>query len=389
MLPSLGFWIKTAFLFLFRSGRSTAVLSLMLLTAVATLIFLSALAVGISDAMIRNSVSLYSGHISGFALPQALKRENLFVEGVTNVLKRLSRYGILSNEGRIETVVLIGIDPLEELKSAAIWKKTLKGKYLKGRERAVFLSRPLAEKLDVEPGEDLRFSSGPGAASTRFTVSGIYQTGIDQLDRSIAFCPLAVIPAGAETWSAAIFLEEGADPESVISIYHRALSEEYDFKSWAELMPDLKQLVDLNYISMGFVTVLVFGVVSLGIACAFVIFILKNLREYGIMKAMGATPGEMALLIVAEVILMNLAACFIGVLVGVLAVFVVGKTGIDLTAFTSHNRYFTVSAVIFPRLTFYSLGLPPALAFLGSLAAAIWPAVLVARRKAADVLRIV
>ena len=389
MLQALGCWIKTAFLFLYRSGRSTAVLSLMLFTAVATLIFLSALAVGISDAMIRNSVSLYSGHISGFALPQTLTRKDLFVKGVANVLERVSRDGILSKDGRIESVTLIGIDPLEERKSTAVWKKIVEGKYLKRRERAVVLGRLLAEKLKVEPGEDLRFSSGPGAASTRFTVSGVYQTGIDHLDRSVAFCPLEVIPAGTDTWSAAIFLEEGVNPESIISIYHRTLPEEYDFKSWSELMPDLSQLVDLNYISMGFVTVLVFGVVSLGIGCAFVIFILKNLREYGIMKAMGSTPGEMALLIVAEVILMNLAACFVGVLVGVLAVFLVGKTGVDLTAFTSHNRYFTVSAVIFPRLTSYSLGLPPALAFLGSLAAAIWPAVLVARRKAADVIRIV
>ena len=55
-----------------RSGRSTAALSLMVVTAVATLIFLSALAVGVNDAMIRNTVELYGGHISGFNLPAAL-----------------------------------------------------------------------------------------------------------------------------------------------------------------------------------------------------------------------------------------------------------------------------------------------------------------------------
>jgi ABC-type lipoprotein release transport system permease subunit len=162
----------------------------------------------------------------------------------------------------------------------------------------------------------------------------------------------------------------------------------YEFRSWAELMPDLRQLIDLNYISMGLVMVLVFGVVSLGIACGFVIFILKNLREYGIMKAMGTTPGEVALLLVSEVMLLNLAASCIGLILGALAVFLVGKTGIDLTAFTSYNRYFAVSAVIFPRLTPYSLGLPPVLAFFFSLVAAIWPAVLVARKRAAEVLRI-
>ena len=66
-------------------------------------------------------------------------------------------------------------------------------------------------------------------------------------------------------------------------------------------MPDLRQLIDLNYVSMSMVTVLVFGVVSLGIACAFVIFIMKHLREYGIMKAMGVTAGEMMRLIIMEI----------------------------------------------------------------------------------------
>lgn len=94
------------------------------------------------------------------------------------------------------------------------------------------------------------------------------------------------------------------------------------------------------------------------------------------------------LLLVSEVMLLNLAASLIGLTLGALAVFLVGKTGIDLTAFTSYNRYFAVSDVIFPRLTPYSLGLPPLLAFFFSLTAAIWPAVLVARRRAAEVLRI-
>ena len=389
MFKSLGFWTRTAFLFLLRSGRSTAVLSLMVVTAVSTLIFLSALAVGINDAMVRNSVSLYSGHISGFGLPVGLNKESLVVEGVASVLQRLALPGILSHEDRIETVTLIGINPEEELKSTALWKKTLQGSYLKPGERALFMSQPLAESLGVQPGDSLRFSPGPKATSTPFTVSGVYRTGIDQLDRGIVFCPLEMMPVKTDSWQAAIFLKEGVDPAAVIATYRATLTQAHHFKPWAELMPDLRQLIDLNYISMGFVIVIVFSVVSLGIACGFIIFILKNMREYGIMKAMGATPGEMARLIVIEVILMNLAASGIGVIVGVLAVFLVGKTGIDLSAVTSYNRYFAVSAVIFPRLTAYSLGLPPAVALLFSLAAAIWPAVLVARQKAVAVLRAV
>ena len=105
------------------------------------------------------------------------------------------------------------------------------------------------------------------------------------------------------------------------------------------------------------------------------------------MKAMGATPQEIAYFIVVEVMLLNLTASSIGVLIGVFLVFIASHSGIDLTYFTSHNRYFVVSGVVFPRLTFFSLCLPPILAFFFSLVSAIWPAAIVTRKKAADILR--
>lgn len=108
------------------------------------------------------------------------------------------------------------------------------------------------------------------------------------------------------------------------------------------------------------------------------------------MKAMGVTTAEMSMLIVAKVALMNLIACAVGLLIGVFAVLAVAHMGgIDITAFTSHNRYFAVSGVIYPRLTAFSLWAPPTTSLLFSLLAATWPAALVARKKAADILRLV
>jgi ABC-type lipoprotein release transport system permease subunit len=155
-------------------------------------------------------------------------------------------------------------------------------------------------------------------------------------------------------------------------------------------MPDLKQLIDLEAISMAIVILLVFGVVAIGIACSFVIFIIRNMREYGILKSMGVTASEISVLIIVKVVLMNLFACVMGLLIGLLAVAAVSHMGgIDISAFTSHNRYFAVSGVILPRLTMFSLWTPPATSLLFSLIAAFWPAALVARQKAAEVLRMV
>jgi len=74
---------------------------------------------------------------------------------------------------------------------------------------------------------------------------------------------------------------------------------------------------------------------------------------------MGVTPLEISFLIATEVSMMNLAASCGGVVLGVAVTYLVSSTGIDLTAFTSHNRYFAVSGIVIPRLTVYSLWAPP------------------------------
>jgi len=381
------FWIKTASLFLVRSRSSTVVLTLMVLSAVSTLIFLSSLAIGINDAMIRNSVGLFSGHISGFNIPDDITKKQLFTEGVSGVLKRIPTSGYLYYRDHLEIVTLISVAPAEEKKFTAIWKKAFKGRYLEPGKKEIFLSQPIAERLNVEPGDTIGFKSGTDSIPLKLTVAGIYKTGIDQFDRGISFCTLGALPVKPSPWNAAIFLNSGVDKDLIVGKYRNIKLNHISFKTWSDLMPDLQQLIELNYISMSIVIVLVFMVVSSGIAGSFSIFILKNIREYGIMKAMGITPMETASLIFSEVILINLVASSIGIIVGAAAVFLFENIGINLSAYTSHNQYFIVSGMIFPRLTVFSLCLPPASALLFSIPAAVWPTALVIKRNAADILR--
>ena len=68
-------------------------------------------------------------------------------------------------------------------------------------------------------------------------------------DRGLAFCPHTAVPQKADAWQAAVFVQEGYDPEAVIAEYRRTLPAGLEFKSWKMMMPDLVQLIDLNYFS--------------------------------------------------------------------------------------------------------------------------------------------
>lgn len=381
------FWVRTAALFLVRSGRSTPVLSLMVVASVGVLIFLSALTVGVNDAMVLNSVGLYAGHITGTDLPAEVTPEELRVPGVRAVVRRFPVPGILRHGDRVEWVTLVLSDLAQEARATVLPRKLVEGRMPVAGEHAVLLGRATAERLAAHPGDEVSFRHAPSAPPSSLAVAGVYRTGVETLDGGLALGPTGAVPTPARGWSAAVFLREGVDPGAVVARYRALFGPAIRFQTWEERMPDLRQLIDLNYVSMGIVTVIVFGLVALGISCAFVIFILKNLREYGIVKAMGVTPAETTLLIGGEVVLMSLAAAALGVALGVATVLLFRRTGIDLTALTSHNRYFAVSGVVVPRLTPYSLWIPPTLAVLFSLAAAVWPAVTVVRSRTADVLR--
>jgi len=385
-----GFWTRIAAQFLIRSGRSTATLSFMVVTAVAALIFLSALSIGVNDAMLRNTVELFSGHITGYELDSSIHPQDLAIKGVRGALKRIYRQGILTTNGISLPLMLCGIDPEKEAALTALPKKVIEGSYPRNGKAELLISETLATELGIVKGDAVSFITPSNEELFQGTVSGIYRTGIDQLDRKISFVPASTIKGAQTTWTAAVFLEHRASTADIIQRYHKKFSGNYRFVSWQTLMPDLRQLIDLENISMTIVIILVFVVVAIGITCSFVIFIIKNIREYGIMKAMGVTTREMSLLITVQVVLMNAIACVVGMFIGCLIVWGVAVAGgIDIGRFTSHNQYFSVSGIIIPRLTPFSLGAPPAISLLFSLAASIWPVVLLARQRTADILRMI
>jgi ABC-type lipoprotein release transport system permease subunit len=148
----------------------------------------------------------------------------------------------------------------------------------------------------------------------------------------------------------------------------------------------LTQLLELNDICVNILVLIVLGVVSLGCAGSFAIFVVSRIKEYGVLRAMGVTGLETGILICLQVILMNVVASAVGVLAGILAVWLFGRAGIDLSVWTSHNRYFAATALIFPRLSIGAAAIPPAVSLGFCFIAAVWPVWLVVSQKTCDII---
>lgn len=381
------FILKLAGLMLWRSWRATVILSFMIVSSVAALVFMSALAVGTSDAMIRNSTGLYSGHIVGNSMTAA-EVQQLTMPGVKQILVRQHQPVLLRSNNNLEPIVLIGVDPAQEKQAAAYWKKTVKGAYLSEKEgdETIFLSQETAKRLNVDIGQPVSLINRHGLQLKTLTVAGIYKTGITYLDQGMAFCSTQAMPTGEGSFSVAVFLQADA-PLDEIAAQYRKRHPAATFTTWGEFMPDLKQLIDLEYFCMAIVILLVFAIVSVGISCTFLIFTLKSMREHGIMKAMGLQSADTALLLLTQIGLLTISAATMGTLIGTLIVWVFSNIGIDIGAYISHNQYFAVSGILYPRLTGLALFAPPIVAVVFSLIAAVWPIAYVLRKNPADILR--
>lgn len=171
---SLGFWLKTAAAFVFRSGRTTAALGAVICIAVAALVFLSAVATGVNDSMIGNSTGLYTGQISGEDLPADLTPEALALPGVATVLRR---YPIPGTVTKVEThasgagetglagldlhLVLTAFNPEAEKETCFLWKKIVSGAWPVSGGNGMLLSSRAALALEAGPGDPLYSGRDP------------------------------------------------------------------------------------------------------------------------------------------------------------------------------------------------------------------------------------
>ena len=378
--------ITLARLVLMRSWRSTLVLGGMVTLAVGSLILMAALAVGTNDAMIRNTTGLFSGHIRLSGRDVGSVPFQNMQQGLVGLRRVQVPALIQAGTNRFEPVQLIGVDPSREQAITAFPKKVVSGQYLRDGIPNILISSSAADRLKVSVGDRLTLLVNTEKAVLNVSVCGIYRTGMSSFDSGIAFIPLSLVRPFASQMSYAVFMSPTMDlDQAVLSL--RQSFPGMSVAPWTEFMPDLKQLIDLDNICMGILIVLVFAIVAAGLASIFTVFTLKNLRDHGVMQALGFRGRDTALFLIFQIAMLTVFAAAVGTVFGWGLVEVIALHGIDISQFTSHNQYFSVSGLLYPRLTWMVLCAPPLVAIFFSLLAAVWPVSLIARRTPAEILR--
>jgi putative ABC transport system permease protein len=207
--------------------------------------------------------------------------------------------------------IVYGIN-IEEQKALKPWWK-VEGRYFKDDESGVMVvGRSLAEKENLKVGQVLDF--GPDKVPT--TIVGILERTGNQ-DDEFHFLPL--------TEAQRIFGKQGqlttiaikVDDISRISAISKKLEEIPDIQvvTMTQVMGTIMNLVGSAQALLFSVIIIALFISAVGIINTLIMSVNERTREFGMMKAVGASGWDVSRLIMIETLIITLAGCVVGLAV--------------------------------------------------------------------------
>lgn len=233
------------------------------------------------------------------------------LEGLLNNNPNIERYspyiakeGVIKSEENMAGVLLKGVDASYDISFFA--EHIVEGELPRightPRTKDVLLSQPIAQKMDAEVGDriEIVFVDERGdMLRDRFSVSGVYKTGLDVIDDAIALTDMPNVAreydgnvakvTGYEVW-----LKEGADAMAVERDINEHLREIYlnegvlaEAFTIERVFPDIFGWLATHDMNALVITVIMIIVALLNMTTALLVIVLERQRMIGELRAMG------------------------------------------------------------------------------------------------------
>ena len=291
---------------------------------------------------------------------------------VAGVSPMVSGSGLALRGEASQAIALMGVDLDRYDRVVGLRSKVVSGSARLAPGEAI-VGRELAADLGVRVGDRLtvQTSGASGTVSDSVRVTALVDLGVKDLNRRTVIVPLRAaqsllaLPGGATQID--LTLKDVWVAQTLASELQTRLP--YKIESWQESNAQLVSALNAQSISTAIIRGVVLAVVVLGIASVLVVSVVQKGREIGILRAMGATRGQVLRVFLVQGAVVGVLGSVLGLLLAVALIwvfthFVRGSDGLPL----------------------FSIALPPAMALQVALIASVCgvlAAVAPARRAAA------
>jgi ABC-type lipoprotein release transport system permease subunit len=396
---------------IWRNPRRTILTVCAITFASVLLVFMLSFQFGSYETMINTSVKISTGHLQIQAENYQEKKNIRFVisnpqtiaDMVTKIPEvkaytfRGQAFSLISSEDRTYGVVVTGINPQREADVSRLKKLVRDGNFLSANDvNQAVVGMLLAKNLRVTVGDELTLL-GQGRdgsiAATVVQVKGIFSSGIDEFDRSAIQIPLSTFQD--------IFSMDDAVHEIVV--IGKSLSDVSMIKSkiqadlvginsrkplktldWQDLMPGLRQAIEMDLISGLIFYGLLIIVVAFSILNTFLMAIFERTKEFGVMMAIGTTPRRLTKVVLVESMAMTLIGIIAGIILGIVVTYYFQVHGIDFSGGSELLSQFGISGRMYPKLSLLSVSIGPFMVLFFTFFAALYPALKIRRLRPVD-----
>ncbi|MGD9057418.1 MAG: ABC transporter permease [Desulfobacterales bacterium] len=397
---------KMAWRNIWRNPRRTFLTVCAITFASVLLVFMLSFQFGSYETMINTSVKISTGHLQVQAEAYQEKKSIRFVIPEPQTIAKLvaqipevaaytfrgQAFSLISSADRTYGVVITGIDPQKEARVSRLKQLVREGHFLASNDRnQAVIGKLLARNLRAKIGDELTLL-GQGRdgsiAATVVNVKGIFSSGIDEFDRAAMQIPLTTFQ---DTFSMdqavheiVIIGKSLSDVAEIKAKLQTALSALENRKKlttldWQELMPGLRQAIEMDLISGLIFYGLLIVVVAFSILNTFLMAILERTKEFGVMMAIGTTPRRLTKVLLLESMTITLIGIIAGIGIGIAVTVYFQVHGIDFSGGSELLSQFGITGRMYPKLSFLSVTIGPFMVLFFTFFAALYPALKIRR----------
>ncbi len=387
---------------LWRNRTRTNVTIAAVALCIAILIIFQSMIVGLIEKAVFNTTNLVIGevqiHANGYLNDKSFYKDLKNTEKIKSIAKknniglveRSYGFGLISSGTKSAGTQFWGVNPESELMHFDFAKHINQGTFLNSSSsNKIVLGNKLALSLAAEVGTELVvFVQGADGSlgNDLFYVSGILKNVADNIDRSAAIIlenDFNILFSSNNMIHEIALNSKGNFEAEEIQNLMSAEIKDVEIDTWKQLMPTIALMTEKMSVFMRTLFSLIFTIAAgLGVMNTMIMSTYDRMKEFGIIRAIGATPWRIIKQVSLESFILTFIASIIGTIVGLSAALYFQKYGFDV----SGQGNFSFGGVVMDPIwkASVSLGiilLPIGLMMLTSILSSLYPASIAARIK--------
>ena len=262
---------------------------------------------------------------------------------VTSVVARIQGQAMFASARKSFGGTFIAIDPTQESANNNLFIESLTEGVMLSQTagKGIVMGVDLVRKLKLNLGKKVVYTTtdiNGEIVSAVARVSGIFRTGVAEVDGGMALLPIQSVQKvlGYESGEVSLIAISLGDQRLSHALRDKMQGqpefEHVEVLNWQQTQPDLAGMIAVDKSANRISQLMISLLIAAGILNTMLMSVLERSREFGVMMALGMSPRGLFSLVILESFWLAVVGLIIGIIITIPWYLHMAETGIDLTS---------------------------------------------------------